>query len=123
MDNLNLGAKIKARREELGLSQQDLAKALDLDQGKVSLIERGGRKISASELPLLAKVLKRPISWFYSEDMEIPQEVDPVEIFLRKLFPDVQFTEFQKKRIGQFLEPVLESYVKTDPELGKQVNE
>lgn len=122
MNEQELGLKIKTRREKLGLSQKDLANELRLDQGKVSLIERGGRKISAQELAELAKVLKRPIRWFYEADENIPEEQDPVRAWMQQLFPDVEFTEFELRRIGQFLEPVVESYVTNDPQMSTKVS-
>lgn len=121
MDEFQFGAKIKARREELGLSQNDVGMALKIDQGKVSLIEKGQRRVDVvKELPVLAKLLRVPIGWFF-EETEAPKEQSPVEAFVKQHFPDVKFTEFEMKRIGQFLEPVLESYIKTDPKLSKKI--
>jgi len=121
MNEKEFGDKIKARREELGLSQKDLANALNTDQGKISLIERGGRKIDCiNELPTLSRVLKKPISWFF-EDTESVQEENPVQALISQYFPDVNFTEFEMKRIAQFLEPVMENYIKQDPQLGKRI--
>src|SRR5690349_21397329 len=98
MDEREFGLKIKARREELGLSQKDLANALELDQGKVSLIERGGRKIDGvNEIPVLAKVLKKPISWFYEDDQEIEKKEDALKGLLKEYLPDLEFSDFEVK--------------------------
>jgi transcriptional regulator with XRE-family HTH domain len=121
MDEFQFGAKIKARREELGISQNEVGMELKIDQGKVSLIEKGQRRVDVvKELPILAKLLKVPISWFF-EETDAPKEESPVEALIKQYFPDVKFTDFEMKRIGQFLEPVLESYIKTDPKLSKKI--
>lgn len=57
-DNFNkkLGKKIKKLREQVGLSQEDLARRLKISRVAVSQIESGERKISAEETARLAKV-------------------------------------------------------------------
>lgn len=121
MDEHQFGSKIRARREELGLSQNEIGMILGIDQGKVSLIEKGLRRIDVvKELPVLAKLLKVPVGWFF-EETEAPKRQSPVEALIEQYFPDVKFSDFEMKRIGQFLEPVLESYIKTDPKLSKKI--
>jgi transcriptional regulator with XRE-family HTH domain len=111
MNEQEFGAKIKARREELGLSQKDLAVALDLDQGKVSLIERGARKVDGvKELPLLAKVLKKPLSWFYEDD-ELDTDKDPLKALLKDYLPNLEFSDFEVRQMKKILEPVVSSFV------------
>lgn len=57
-DNFNkrLGKKIKKLREQVGLSQEDLARRLKISRVAVSQIESGERKISAEEMRNLAKI-------------------------------------------------------------------
>jgi transcriptional regulator with XRE-family HTH domain len=122
MDEYQFGAKIRIRREELGLSQNELGMALKIDQGKVSLMEKGQRRLDVvKELPILAKLLKVPVGWFF-EETEAPKKESPIEALVKQYFPDVQFTDFEMKRISQFLEPVVESYIKSDPKLGKKIS-
>lgn len=49
---LRLGKRIQKRREELGLTQADLAKTSKVTQGHISQIERGER------MPTLATLMK-----------------------------------------------------------------
>jgi Zn-dependent peptidase ImmA (M78 family)/transcriptional regulator with XRE-family HTH domain len=56
-----------AARKDLGLTQVDLATALQLERTAVSKIESGLRKVDALELSQLARVLQRPIGWFVNE--------------------------------------------------------
>lgn len=122
-ENIKLGARLKRARKEAGVEQKDAASALGLDQGKISLIESGMRKLdAANELPKLAKLYKKPIGWFFEEDEEIPQGKSEIDEFLKRYMPDVKFSDFEKRRLSEFLGNVFESYVKTDPELKKKVN-
>jgi transcriptional regulator with XRE-family HTH domain len=64
----HLGQKIRTAREEKGLSQEDLAMEIGLDQRGVSQLESGKRRLSVSELPSLAKALEVPIMYFFDEE-------------------------------------------------------
>ncbi len=116
MNEIQFGQKVKQRREKIGLSQKDLARALDMDQGKVSLIERGARKVdSATELPLLAKVLKIPISWFFEGEPELTQGEEPIRTLLKEYFPKTEFTDLDvqkmKKIFRSVASQVVDSYI------------
>ena len=58
MDNFykTIGLKIKNLREQIGLSQEKLAKALEISRVSLSQIESGERKISAEEIIKFAKI-------------------------------------------------------------------
>lgn len=58
----NLGIRLRARREELGLSQEALADLCDFDRTYVSMIERGKRNISLLNLIRLAKGLRTSVT-------------------------------------------------------------
>lgn len=124
MNERDFGLKIKARREELGLSQQDLAVLMGLDQGKISLIERGARKVdSVTELPILAKALKCSLSWFYRDEELINNSDDPMQLIMNQYFPGIEFSEFEIHRMQQFLEPIIQNYAKADSVISKKVSE
>ena len=55
---MNLGTKIRQRREELGLSQQELARLLGMTQARISEIESGARPhVNLPNLRNLARTL------------------------------------------------------------------
>lgn len=58
----NLGTKIRARREEMGLTQQELAERLELAVMTVQFIEQGRRYPSLPLLFYICKALKIPVS-------------------------------------------------------------
>ena len=56
------GFAVKARREELGLTQEDLAELAGIHRTYVSDIERGSRNVALVNIERLAKALKMSIS-------------------------------------------------------------
>lgn len=67
-DRQLLGARLREAREYLELSQDEVAKALDVPRSAVSLMETGQRKVEAIELQRLAKLFQRPVAFFTGED-------------------------------------------------------
>ena len=68
-----VGNRVKLRRKGAKMTQQDLAKALDLTFQQVQKYERGANRISASKLFMIAGTLGVPISYFFDgmEDADI----------------------------------------------------
>ncbi|MEG4520015.1 MULTISPECIES: helix-turn-helix transcriptional regulator [unclassified Microcoleus] len=74
----SLGKRLKATREALGLTQEQVIEQLELRYGislsqqAISCIENGKRKVDAErELPAFAAVYGKPIDYFY-ETLELP---------------------------------------------------
>jgi transcriptional regulator with XRE-family HTH domain len=67
VDRQLLGSRLKEAREYLELSQDEVAKALDLPRPAISLIEAGQRRVEAIELKKLAEIYQRPIGFFTGE--------------------------------------------------------
>ena len=66
-----VGARVRLRRNMLGLSQEKLGEALGLTFQQVQKYERGANRISASRLFQLSRILDVPVRFFYDE-------IDPV---------------------------------------------
>ncbi|MCY4563720.1 MAG: XRE family transcriptional regulator [Gammaproteobacteria bacterium] len=65
MTNRLIGKRIKALREERGLSQEELARLFGFnDRQTVSAIETGNRQVSAEELVLAAERLEASLEYF-----------------------------------------------------------
>lgn len=58
----HLGQMIRAHRLSIGLSQRDLAQALDLTFQQIQKYEKGVNRISASKLLAAARKLQTPVS-------------------------------------------------------------
>lgn len=107
MDLITFGQRIRQRREELGLSQNEVAMALRLPQGKVSMIEKGTRRIDViNELPALAEVLNVSMNWFYGKE---DSKIMPAESELNKALEDME-----KVRKALLEDPFTRDYVNTE---------
>lgn len=58
----NLGSRVRAERESLGLSQEEFAEKCGFDRTYISLIERGKRNIALLNLEKVAKGLGTTVS-------------------------------------------------------------
>ena len=63
MDEISkkLGQNLKKIREQKGMTQGDICRALNLDRGYVSSVENGKRNPTLSTLKKLADALKIPV--------------------------------------------------------------
>lgn len=66
--DLAVGMRIRMRRDELGLTQQDLARAVGVTFQQVQKYERGTNRVSASRLIQIAERLKTTGSALLGED-------------------------------------------------------
>ncbi len=60
----DIGLKIQIAREEKGLSQEQLAKAIGCSQSALSNYEKGKRRLYLSQLEVLARILGKPLDYF-----------------------------------------------------------
>jgi len=67
MDAKRLGKKIKLSRVELDLNQTELAEKMGAKQKSISRYETGASLPSLLTLSKMAKVLKKPASYFLDE--------------------------------------------------------
>jgi transcriptional regulator with XRE-family HTH domain len=67
MDSKKLGKKIKLARVELDLTQTQLAERIDAKQKSISRYETGASLPSIRTLVKIAKILKKPASYFLDE--------------------------------------------------------
>jgi transcriptional regulator with XRE-family HTH domain len=78
VDRKELGTRLRAAREYVGLSQDEVAKYLAIPRTALSHIETGQRRIDALELKKLARLYKRPVGYFTGEEKveeELPADV------------------------------------------------
>ncbi len=57
-----LGGRVRTLRHQRGLTQEELAEALDISVAYVSLIERGGRNPPFTTVVAIARVLEVPVT-------------------------------------------------------------
>jgi len=61
----HVGARVRQRRGEIGLSQERLAQSLGIAFQQVQKYERGVNRISASRLFQIARALDVPVDYFF----------------------------------------------------------
>lgn len=88
-----LAARIKSSRKMRGLTQQQLADKLDIDQGFISRLERGEKGVTIDLLNRLAKLLDVPLSYLLGETNSTQQDKLPVPSGLKALEADTALTE------------------------------
>jgi transcriptional regulator with XRE-family HTH domain len=67
MDAKKLGKRIKLARVEMDMTQADLAEATEIMQKSISRYETGQSLPTLDTLERMAKVLKKPFSYFLDE--------------------------------------------------------
>jgi transcriptional regulator with XRE-family HTH domain len=63
--DLHVGARVRMKRQLLGLSQTELANSIGLTFQQVQKYEKGVNRIGASRMQQIAAKLQEPISYFY----------------------------------------------------------
>lgn len=71
-----LGVRLRARREEIGVSQATVAKAAGVTFQQLQKYETGTNRVSASRLYDIAQFLKVPISYFFDEPVVSERRVE-----------------------------------------------
>lgn len=66
--NISLGTRLRALRNERGLSQRELAQLADISANAISLIERDENSPSVATLQRLATALHVKVSYFFEEE-------------------------------------------------------
>lgn len=66
-EEVELGRRIAEARDQAGLTQAQVAVRTGLDRTVIAKIERGTRKLGATELVMLADALDRPVDWLFTD--------------------------------------------------------
>lgn len=89
--NQHLGKQLRARRSSLGLTQTQVARAINVTFQQIQKYEKGTNGVSSSRLLQLANFLKVPVKYFFEEFKDF-QNLDSqvkgdnsLEIFVSKL--------------------------------------
>lgn len=78
-----MAARLRAAREQAGLSQGQAAKLMEMQRPTISEIEAGRRRVAAEELTRFARIYGVSVSWLTNEKPDVP---DPaVELAAREL--------------------------------------
>ncbi len=65
--DIHVGARLRLRRNLLGMSQEHLGKATGLTFQQIQKYERGVNRMGASRLYQISRLLEVPVSYFFDE--------------------------------------------------------
>lgn len=84
--DFQVGARLRGRRKQLGMTQSHLAEALGVTFQQVQKYERGANRVSASTLYELAATLGVDIAYFFEDAKPLERaadvEDDPMRAFV-----------------------------------------
>ncbi|MDA7424728.1 helix-turn-helix domain-containing protein [Thalassococcus lentus] len=83
MDQL-VGKRIKTRRQALGMTQTELATAIDVRFQQVQKYENGQNRVAASRLWQISQAMNVPVSYFFEDSPETPQPFENTGVAPRK---------------------------------------
>lgn len=63
--DVHVGGRVKQARMMLGMSQQAVARPLNLTFQQVQKYERGTNRIGSSRLHQIAAIVGKPVAWFF----------------------------------------------------------
>lgn len=113
VDRLQLGTRLKEAREYLDLSQDEVARILNVPRTAISLMEAGQRKVEAIELKALAEIYQQTIGYFTGEmgtgTVQIPESVQHLARTAAKLSDRDREELLQFARFLQTRQPTQES--------------
>lgn len=101
---MTLGTKLKHTREELKLTQQNVADRLNIQREQISYFENGGREVSLSLLSKLAEIYGKTLTYFLNDDI---QNEDVIRVAYRNtalVDEDYEKIEWAKKFVTNLYE-------------------
>jgi transcriptional regulator with XRE-family HTH domain len=84
-EGIRIGARLRAAREEAGLSQGQAAKLLGTHRPTISEIEAGRRRVQADELSQFAKMYHVSVSWLLGEEGGVDPHEEKARVAAREL--------------------------------------
>ena len=111
MDIIVFGERIKDARERLGLSQTELGRLISKDQRAISEYERGDRRMSVTDLPVLAEALRVPLLYFFEGEVTPEDREQRIIQEFRKL-PNEQAQEDAIELLDFFIQALQKQQLK-----------
>jgi transcriptional regulator with XRE-family HTH domain len=90
MDNKEVGRRLRERRAQLGLTQEELAETLSVGPNTISRWETGERSIAITDLPRVASALCIEPAYFFPTAPR--QERSEIDVRLTPLFDELRLS-------------------------------
>lgn len=107
--NIEIGKKIKSKRNEIGYKQEALANEIGISQSALSRIENGSDSLVIEILYILTQVLNTPIGYFISDlngDLFTAVYLERIKLLEEMLLKNENLIHHQVKVIKQLEDQV-----------------
>ena len=101
--NQHLGKKLRLRRTSLGLTQTQVAKAINVTFQQIQKYEKGTNGVSSARLLQLSSFLKVPIKYFFEDYQDFASSNEQISSsknvnysFLLRIFNDLESEQKDK---------------------------
>lgn len=98
LDIKTIGLKIKERRQELGITQEHIANALDVNPSHISNIECGRANPSLTALVKIANVLECSVDYFIGGEYTYKLDKHKEKTLDEKIMNKVKYCDIDKKK-------------------------
>lgn len=116
---LTLGKKIQKARKEANISQVELAKKLNVRQGSISNWERDERKPELQKLQAIARIVNKPMDYFFDDELELDEEgkltENQIYDFIKDITASTKFLEENKEKWKELMGKIQDSDIKNNP--------
>lgn len=119
MDQTELGNRLRIAREARGLSQQAVADAMDVPRTAITHMEKANRSVSTLELTRLARLYRRPLTYFFEESVSAEQDEDALFV-LHRAMPGVEMDPEIQDEVRRCLDLCREG-IALEAALGKSI--
>ena len=106
MDNKEVGRRLRERRIQLGLTQEELAETLSVGPNTISRWETGERSIAVTDLPRVATAICVPPAYFFPAIAG--EEPTEAEKRLAPLFDELRLTASRGLLTPEHAEDILD---------------
>jgi transcriptional regulator with XRE-family HTH domain len=110
---ISMGERIRQAREDLGLSQAELAKKIFRRRATVSDIENGKSEVGTITLSRLSSVLNKPISYFFPEFAIREHKPESISQLSKELL--IYFDSLYDENLKQTAIKIIRSLSEYDP--------
>jgi transcriptional regulator with XRE-family HTH domain len=106
-----IGGKIKAARMAQGLSRKQLAEAIGVSTEQINKYETASNRTSASRLTLIANILSKKPSYFYSDIIDEDSEEEYTKRQTRSLIMSRNFSKIKSEKTQIALSRLISSLI------------
>lgn len=97
LDFKMIGSKIKERRQSVGITQESIANALDVNPSHISNIENGRANPSLTVLVKIANILQCSVDYFISGEYTFKVNDKENDTLDGKIMSKIKYCDYDKK--------------------------